>query len=850
MKTEAANQKVLTLKREADQTEENHKNVEHLEHLAMEIETPDKSLSAYAQAAVVDPVVKAKDKADPGMTEEAVSTISTIDTHPEPLEKGHFDRANLDTHVSSSFNAPGDGRDSGRPLLSGQQNKMRNPPMILKHLEIGKQESRGRQESHEKKVDDQSTSIEVPMAIKRNGSLSHASVAMTAVSNDAEFRNSPFRPKASGSPRSHNSSLNNNEQRKSSSLKDDSRATDNPCISEALPYPSTQILEPVGINILNEHADAGTTESGQVKGRHAGAHSPTSNNTPGLTDPEARIGKIRNHFIAEEFLEMDDTINGNVKPELKTPENNGFQGLAGTASEAKVVTSHEEPSTSVEQTQQGEPHIHPNSISLNKRLWNNLKQILPKSGTHTAPNRAKESVAVSQVADRDDHTRQTMQGTAVNFSQPMLTPEIQEDNGVPRTTPRALYSHQAHTAAHISHERLANRRVVAFCDSDLRTSSSTIIGPSYHLQEGLQPILEAWVLKRGDPLYREPESWIRVTMIMIPIEASELEKIVAKQSRTFRRSLWHLFALLSSYQQQQINRLIVCRAHTSGGHWTLQALKVDPKRWKERDIVSIRLVLQRTLSPADSGNQPPHKPQQVQRHPHHQASAPIHPDLGRNPAHMDPAHMFPTPPTFPARSLPPPIHPPLDYMGRRLQPHQAQASPLAKKRIYPGRRRRPTRVHDTSPEDSDGDDRRRRRRRIRVHDISPETSDGDDRRRPRIVRSKKQAREVSSGEHTASIVPIGASSDTDLTSPSMVQPRRSRLSGLMMMAGHALDSRSSNTEGEDESAPVLHNSARTAPAGTSAQDGPEVESHTSLNPEAAVAALLSKWTIVESGSKA
>ena len=139
----------------------------------------------------------------------------------------------------------------------------------------------------------------------------------------------------------------------------------------------------------------------------------------------------------------------------------------------------------------------------------------------------------------------------------------------------------------------------AMAESDLRMFLSP--PPPQNLTnatlEEWAPVLESWVLRRAD-MISEAKSWMRVTMKNMHLDSSELEGIVAKQEKG-KSPIWAQFAKLSSYQQQQIDRLIASRATEDivGRHyaWSLKALQIDPKKAKGVRIKSIQLVLQRRL---------------------------------------------------------------------------------------------------------------------------------------------------------------------------------------------------------------------------------------------------------------
>lgn len=94
-------------------------------------------------------------------------------------------------------------------------------------------------------------------------------------------------------------------------------------------------------------------------------------------------------------------------------------------------------------------------------------------------------------------------------------------------------------------------------------------------------------------------SWGHVTRHFLPLDESELQKLVVK-SRKSKTSVARALARLTSYQQRQIGLLITERCLYATAHrfqWTIQAVETFPKRSKPATCESIQVILERHLSP-------------------------------------------------------------------------------------------------------------------------------------------------------------------------------------------------------------------------------------------------------------
>ena len=113
-------------------------------------------------------------------------------------------------------------------------------------------------------------------------------------------------------------------------------------------------------------------------------------------------------------------------------------------------------------------------------------------------------------------------------------------------------------------------------------------------------LVRAWILRRANPLYGEEKSWIRAIRVCIPTVETE-QDLLAKRPRIWGKSVWDTLELLSTYQQQHIHRLLhdlnQTVLPTKCVEWALASISTSPKRAKTTQIMSLRVVLKRDITP-------------------------------------------------------------------------------------------------------------------------------------------------------------------------------------------------------------------------------------------------------------
>ena len=123
--------------------------------------------------------------------------------------------------------------------------------------------------------------------------------------------------------------------------------------------------------------------------------------------------------------------------------------------------------------------------------------------------------------------------------------------------------------------------------------------PTYPTAQDTQTLLELWQFRRYTSPQAHTKSWGHVTRDCLPLDESELQKMVEK-FRKKKVPVARAFASLTSYQQRQVHLLVLERYSYDqyrGLQWTLQAVETFPKKAKSTACESMQVIIERRLSP-------------------------------------------------------------------------------------------------------------------------------------------------------------------------------------------------------------------------------------------------------------
>ncbi|KAL8745516.1 MAG: hypothetical protein Q9184_007862, partial [Pyrenodesmia sp. 2 TL-2023] len=134
---------------------------------------------------------------------------------------------------------------------------------------------------------------------------------------------------------------------------------------------------------------------------------------------------------------------------------------------------------------------------------------------------------------------------------------------------------------------------------NVRDRVNYALWPTYSPAQETQALHEMWQFRPYRSSQLDEVSWGHVTRHCLPLDESELQKLLVK-SRKSKTSVARALARLTSYQQRQIGLLVTERCLYATAHrfqWTVQAVETFPKRSKPATSESMQVILERHLAP-------------------------------------------------------------------------------------------------------------------------------------------------------------------------------------------------------------------------------------------------------------
>ena len=153
-----------------------------------------------------------------------------------------------------------------------------------------------------------------------------------------------------------------------------------------------------------------------------------------------------------------------------------------------------------------------------------------------------------------------------------------------------------------------------FESRNVRDRVNCAMRPRYTPAQDTQTLHELWQFRQYADPQLQTKCWGHVTRDCLPLDDSELQRML-KKFRKKKVPIARAFAALTSYQQRQIHLLILERASCQtypAFHWTLQFIEVSPKNSKSSTCESMQVILERCLAlgglESERGNPEPDMP--------------------------------------------------------------------------------------------------------------------------------------------------------------------------------------------------------------------------------------------------